>query len=482
MDGELLIARLQALGLEQTFDPGSADLIIVNSCGFIQSAKAESLAAVCEARRAYPSAKILLAGCLAERYAQTLKDELPEADAVFGNGNLDAISEVIKPMLSDGRPVVTPAQKGVCCGDRGVFLSFRGSAFVKITEGCDNRCSFCAIPAIRGKLRSRRACEIVEEIRGLVSRGIVEINLIGQDLAAYGTGADDDVFGQGRAGLPVIDGRGTNTGTEKPSALSVLLEQISALSGSFFVRLLYMHPDHFNRDILPVMRRDSRILPYFDIPFQSGDDALIRAMNRRGSASEYARLIADIRRALPSAVFRTTFLTGFPGETEEAAARTREFLSEIKSDWSGCFPYSREENTPAFSMKRQVGEKTAARRAEKLRAVQAELTRRSLAARTDKEYDVLVEELAGGEDGEGLAIGRAWFQAPEVDGAVVVSYDCGNAAESGAVRPGRFVRVRVRAVSGVDLDAVFVRDSELNRGVPPCPYVFAPEISAETEN
>ncbi|MDE5898293.1 MAG: MiaB/RimO family radical SAM methylthiotransferase, partial [Treponemataceae bacterium] len=347
------------------------------------------------------------------------------------------------------------------------------SAFVKLTEGCSNHCSFCAIPLIRGELRSRRADDILTEIRTLVSQGIVELNLIGQDVAAYGTGAEDDVFGTGRFPLPDSAVDGTACAAPARSALSLLLERISAIPGDFIVRLLYIHPDHFNRDILPVIQREPRILHYFDIPFQSGDDRIIRAMNRRGSAAAYQALVQDIRAALPDAVIRTTFLTGFPGETEDEAERSRAFLSAIRSDWSGCFPYSREEDTPAYSLKKRVPAAPAKRRAEALRRIQSEITRSRLAGFVGNEYDILIEEVVAGADG--LAIGRAWFQAPDVDGSVVVRYDRDDARQEAAVRPGRFVRAKVESAGDVDLDALFVADSPKNAAVPQSPLVFAPE-------
>src|SRR5574344_2282980 len=293
------------MGLVRTEDPSLADVIIINSCGFIESAKKESLTSLIDARKSYPRAKILLAGCLAERYADVFKTELPEADGIFGNGDLSQVDAVVTSMLKGKRPVIKPEQKGVCCGDRSLLLSFKGSAYVKITEGCNNHCTFCAIPIIRGDLRSRKAADIVKEIKQLVARGVYELNLIGQDLAAYGTGAEDNVFGDGRDDFGV--------------ALCRLLKQIIAPPGTFRVRLLYIHPDHFNCGILPVIKSDPRILPYFDIPFQSGDDEIIKAMNRVGTRKSYEKLVADIRAVLPDAAIRTTFLTGFPGESDDAA-------------------------------------------------------------------------------------------------------------------------------------------------------------------
>lgn len=446
VDGELMISLLEKRGLVQTFDAADADFIIINSCGFIKSAKKESLDAVISARASYPDAKIILAGCLAERYAETFKDALPEADAVFGNGDISKIDSVVSRLERNERPVEVYKQQGVCCGERKTLLGFKGSAFVKITEGCSNHCSFCAIPLIRGELRSRPAKDIVEEIKNLVSRGIVEINLIGQDLAAYGTGKDDDVFSDCKD-FALRDGK-------KRSALSLLLEEISRLDSDFRLRLLYIHPDHFNEDILPVMQKDKRILPYFDIPFQSGDDSVIRAMNRKGDAEKYKSLVKKIRTALPGAVLRTTFLTGFPGETEANAENSARFLEAIQSEWSGCFSYSREEDTPAYSYKNRVPLKTAESRARKLSEIQHEITREKLLSYVGEELEVLVEETLEGD--QGLAIGRAWFQAPDVDGNVVVRYDRDDEKANSSVQPGKLVRVKVTSSSDVDLDSVFL--------------------------
>ncbi len=503
VDGELIINLLKEKDWEQTFEASEADLIVVNSCGFIESAKTESINAVMSARQMYPKAKILLAGCLAERYANDLKDDLLEADGFFGNGDLSQIYKVIEPLMKDERPVLVPEQKGVCCGDRNLLLSFKGSAFVKITEGCNNRCSFCAIPIIRGDLRSRPADEIIKEIKDLVSKGIYEINLIGQDLAAYGTGATDNCFGDGRTHLPngtpgsevltQMDADGHRLNSESnicvnpresasdfESGLARLLRMISEIEGTFAVRLLYIHPDHFNEDILPVMKADSRFLHYFDIPFQNGDDAIIKAMNRVGSGEKYRALISKIRETFPDAAIRTTFMAGFPGETEESFENTKKFLKDIAADWSGCFSYSKEDDTPAYSFKKQVPHRTAEKRASELVELQAEITRERLKTRCGGEYDILIEEvLSQSEENpdEGLAIGRAWFQAPEVDGSVVVRYDRSSQEENEAVQTGRLVRIKITSSGDVDLNGDFVCDSPMNKKIARSDAIeFAQEI------
>lgn len=448
IDGELILTRLLKKGMRRVDSPEEADLIIVNSCGFIESAKRESLEAVIDAKTSYPTAKVLLAGCLSERYAENLAQELPEADGIIGNGDLSAIDSIVDSMQEGCRPVETYDQQGVCCGEREELLSFPGSAYVKITEGCDNRCSFCAIPLIRGNMRSRPAQDIIDEIKSLVARGIVEINLVGQDSAAFGMDGSHphkkEIWSQ-------FDGRGTQL-----SPLAQLLQGISRLEGKFWLRLLYIHPDHFPLDILPVMAQDSRLLPYFDIPFQSGCDPIIKAMNRTGTAAEYTQLVQNIRSRLHSPklgepALRTTFLVGFPGETDDHATQTLDFIRGIQPDWAGSFTYSREDDTPAAAMKNQVPKKVAEIRNQALQQLQEEITSERLHQRASRTYDVLIEEVIEGGDGEGngLAIGRCWFQAPEVDGAVVVSYDLEE--QSHLVTSGRMVPVLVTGSSGVDL-------------------------------
>ena len=357
-DGELLAGHLIKAGFTFSQSPDTADFIIINTCGFIQSAKKESIDAVYALKAAYPKAKIIMAGCLAQRYADELYEQMPELDGIFGNGDLSKITEYMTKK-SKRKPLVTP-QQGVCSGERPYIFNFKGSAYVKITEGCSNNCSFCAIPLIRGPVRSRPVNEIIKEIKALVKNGIYEINLIGQDLAAFTCKLpENQVYS---------------------SPLAYLLSKISEIKGDFVIRALYIHPDHFDTDILQLYKSDPRFLHYFDIPFQSGDDNIIKAMNRKGSAKEYISLVKQIRKELPDAAIRTTFLTGFPGETEEAALNTQNFLKSIKPFWSGCFAYSREEGTAAWNYKPRINQKTAQLRADALSTLQTEYTYEQLSA------------------------------------------------------------------------------------------------------
>lgn len=455
VDGEILITRLLNKGFAYAETPEEADVILINTCGFIESAKKESLESVFAARSEFPDKKIILCGCLAERYAESFADELAsEVDAILGNGDLALLDEVVDQLFDEAKnpptenktPITKKApQKGVCSQNRDYLLGFPGSAYVKITEGCNNCCSFCAIPVIRGNLRSRSQDEIIQEIKTLISNGIFEINLIGQDLAAFGR----DSVPVGKSNHPIyFDGK---------SPLSELLEKISSIQGDFWVRLLYIHPDHFPLDILPIIKKDERILPYFDIPFQSGSSDVLKSMNRTGTQESYAELVKNIRGELDASTIRTTFLCGFPGESDKNAKETETFLKEIEPDWSGCFAYSREEDTAAYNMKNQVPTKKAEKRAEKLVEIQSAITEKRLKQHIGKTYKVLVEEIIDDAENDlGIALGRGWFQAPEVDGACIISYDLDDKNALDKVQPGKMINVKVLGVTGVDLNTVFL--------------------------
>ena len=401
----------------------SADLIIVNSCAFIESAKQESINAVLGWRRLYPGKKILLAGCLAQRYAKELAGIMPEADGFFGINNLAEITEIASNIVNGANaPASALAQSK---GERPL-LSLPGSAYVKISEGCNNRCSFCAIPLIRGGLVSRTIPDILEECRALLDRGIAELCIIGQDIGSFG-----------RETAPSV------------SKLPELLEAISLLKGHFWTRLLYIHPDHFPLQILDVMERDTRFLPYFDIPFQHASPKILAAMNRSGTAEKYLELLETIRSRLSCAVIRSTFLLGFPGETEEDFAALLDFQEKAALDWLGCFTWSREEGTDAFLMKGRVSAKTASVRKLTIEERQVPITEKNMNRFVGQKLEVLVEERvdsAAGEDGENLWLGRLYCQAPDIDGAAVIV--------TGSKNPqaGTLADCRVASRRGIDLE------------------------------
>jgi ribosomal protein S12 methylthiotransferase len=426
VDSEHIMAELEADGYVRAGNPGDAGLIVINTCAFIESAKRESIATIMTFRRQYPDKKISVRGCLAERYRRELAESLPEADELRG------VPSGIEESGSGTRPL----------------LSLPGSAYVKISEGCDNRCAFCAIPLIRGRLRSRSPAAITAECRELLGRGIKELVLIAQDAGSYG-----------------IDGAASEDGEIR---LPALLRAIASAGGNgkddgsdggkpaFWVRLLYMHPDRLLdtdsadsllENLVRVMRDYPSILPYFDLPFQHASERILRAMGRRGNRDSYLRIIERLRGDFPHAVIRSTFLTGFPGETDADFAELLDFQREARIDWLGVFTYSREEGTPAYAMRERVHKKTAAARKAAIEEAQVPITAARLETFTGMETEALIEEEVEADDGAPgprLYIGRLPLHAPEVDGAAVI-------ASGTPLQPGAFVLVRTLGVSGVDM-------------------------------
>ncbi|MBU0936096.1 MAG: 30S ribosomal protein S12 methylthiotransferase RimO [Spirochaetes bacterium] len=419
VDAEEMAEHLRRHGYTQLAQGETADLIIVNSCGFIESAKKESIEAALAIRSAWPDKKLILAGCLSQRYADELYNDMPELDGVFGNSRLSQITEVADKVMQAQRSTLVPPRQAYDPAPRGRLTGYPRFAYLKISEGCSNRCSFCAIPLIRGDISSRSIDSVIAEFRQLLAQDSFEICLIGQDLGSFG------LESSGRAQLPE------------------LLAAISALQGDFRVRLLYIHPDRFPLEILDACKRDPRILPYFDIPFQHASTGILRAMNRQGTAEKYLELLATIRETLPDAVIRTTFLVGFPGESEEDFAELLRFQQAARPDWLGCFAYSREEDTPAYNYKQRVPQKTATQRKQLVEETQIALTANALQRHVGTVQRILIEERIEGED---LAIGRGSMNAPEVDGLIVV---VGGDCQAGQTRT-----VRISAVRGVDLEAV----------------------------
>ena len=432
VDSEMILAMFREGEYAFTNDPAEADLIIVNTCGFIEDAKKESIDTFFQFRSSFPEKKIVLAGCLAQRYASEL--ELEEADAIFGNHDLSAFPEVLRRLEEkDAEQIVLSPEYPDPDSERDARkynLSMPRSAFLKISEGCNHCCNYCAIPIIRGPLRSRPFDAVVEEARRLISNGIYEINIIAQDLGAYGTD-----WGKGER-------------------FCELLKTLSVLEGDFVLRMLYIHPDTFPLELIDIVRNSNgKILPYFDIPFQHADHKVLVGMKRTGDRRTYVGLIRRIRDALPDAVIRSTLMLGFPGEGRAEFEELLRFVEEAQLDWMGSFLYSREEDTPAWSMRNQRehnrAHKVAALWQKELEELQSRITAERLERFVGKKYRALVEENIAGED---LSIARIYSQAPEVDGATVIM--------GSDMMPGDVVEVGIRKVRGVDLEAVKIRKIE----------------------
>lgn len=451
VDAEIMAASLEEAGWIYTEEARNADLIIINSCGFIAPAREEAIRTVLGARQHYGDAKILFAGCMAQRYGARMLEELPELDGVFGNFDPPAVKD-IAPLILDGKreirlpdhpseapDVSAPERSGeangelpggegkgsaLCGGERKRFFNYPGSAYLRISEGCNHCCSYCAIPLIRGKLRSRSMDAVLREAKQLLTAGIREINLVAQDLAAFGTD-------RGRSEFPV------------------LLSRLSELPGTFWIRLLYIHPDHFPEEILPIMKADPRILPYFDIPFQHAHPDILRSMGRTGDRESYLDLIRTIREQFPQGAIRSTFLLGYPGEGRRQFQELQRFIQDARLDWAGFFIFSPEEGTRAAKLRGGLGHRFAIpwarRRLRMLQELQESISFEKSALRAEGEITVLIEEEVKGEE---LALGRTWFQAPEVDGITVVSGE--------GVVPGTMARCRLRRSNGLDMEATLI--------------------------
>ncbi len=426
VDAEVMLHTLKEAECIVVDDAAHADLILVNTCGFIESAREESINTFFSLRADFPEAKVIMTGCLAQRYGKELLTELPEADAIFGNRDLRYITRLVRRVYAGEREIDLPSYPLITeeSNERSTLFNYPGSAYLKISEGCNHRCRYCAIPLIRGPLRSRPFADILKEAQQLVDSGIKELNLIAQDLAAYGT---DRECGE--------------------SQFLELLEALAALTGDFRIRMLYIHPDDFPEGLVSVVANHSKILPYFDVPFQHAHPTVLRPMGRLGDRSSYVKLVQTIRQTLPEATLRSTLMIGFTGESDETIKELKQFLIEAQLDWVGFFIYSREEDTPAFKDRSAAEHKKIMKKAGKwqkeLEGVQEAITSKRLQRFVGTVQEVLIEELVEGED---LAIGRTVHQAPEVDGLTVVI--------GRNLVPGSVVRCGISRVNGVDLEAI----------------------------
>lgn len=412
VDGEMLLAALEAGGFTPA-EPEEADIVLINTCGFIESAKKESIETILELARLKAEGaigKLVVTGCLAERYQEEIHRELPEVDGVFGIGANGDIASCVKEMLEKGFLERFPEKSAMpLCGARR--LSTPGfTAYLKIAEGCDNRCTYCAIPLIRGGYRSRPMESIEEEARALVAGGVKELVLIAQDTTRYGL----DLYGE--------------------YSLSKLLARLCPIEGLRWLRVLYCYPDSITDGLLETMAREEKIVPYMDIPLQHASGKVLSAMNRRGDRESLTALMKRIREKVPGVVLRTTLITGFPGETEEDFEELAGFVKDVGFERLGCFPYSQEEGTPAAGLPGQLEEEVKERRAALITESQLTIMEEKGRALIGKTLTVLTE---GFEEESGYWFGRSYMDAPDVDGRVYFT------AEEDPL-PGDFVEVRIQ--------------------------------------
>lgn len=422
IDAEIMMAALQKAGYELKDDVALADVAIVNTCGFIEAAKKESIEEILELAKLKQEGRIraiLVTGCLAERYQQEIRRELPEVDGVCGIGANAGIAAVVEQALQGKLPEVFPDKaKLPLCGDR-IQSTPSYFAYLKIAEGCDNRCSYCAIPLIRGRYRSRSMESVMQEARLLVENGAKELILIAQDTTRYGWDLE------GKRLLPE------------------LLCRLAGLEGLSWIRLLYCYPDGITDELLDVMANQPKVLPYLDLPLQHCHARVLKRMHRAGDRESLTALIRKMREKVPGLTVRTTLIAGFPGETEEEFEDLCEFVREIRFDRLGCFAYSQEEGTPAGEMEDQLDEETKSRRAALLMEQQMEIMQQCGEAQAGKTLTVLVE---GFDRYAECWFGRSAADAPDIDGKVFFS-----APKGKKPRLGQFVSIKITECVDCDL-------------------------------
>ena len=427
VDGEVLMASLRDGGFVPVDDAAMADIAIVNTCGFIESAKRESIEEILELATLKKEGKIkklVVTGCLGERYQQEMHKELPEVDAVIGIGANGEIAELLTKMMEKDQYVESFPEKDKMplCGGR-VLTTPSYFAYVKIAEGCDNRCSYCAIPLIRGGYRSRTMESIEEECRALVADGAKELILIAQDTSRYGI----DLYGE--------------------YSLAKLMERLCKIDGLHWLRVLYCYPDSITDELLEVMAQEEKIVPYIDLPLQHASGKILKTMNRRGDRQSLTALMKKIREKVPGVVLRTTLIAGFPGETEEDFTELAEFVKDVKFERMGCFAYSQEEGTAAAELPDQVEDETKERRAEILMDDQMNIMDAQGQELIGQTLEVLVE---GFDRYAECWFGRSYRDAPDIDGKVFFT--------TGGKRPrlGSFVKVEITDCMDADLTGELV--------------------------
>jgi ribosomal protein S12 methylthiotransferase len=421
-DSELMLGALVSAGFEITLDPDEAQVLMVNTCAFIEAAKKESLDTIlgaAEIKKRAPGRRLVVAGCMAQRYGDQLRAELPEVDIFVGTGNFLELPELLRrtetpearPIPYAGAAHLLPAADAPRIRTGDYF-----SAYLKLSEGCDHRCAFCIIPKIRGRHESRPSADIVAEARALAADGVHEINLIAQDLTAYGRDL------------------------EPLGSLAALLHDLNAIEGLRWIRLLYCYPNYVTDELLDAITGLDRVVKYIDMPLQHADDHILRAMRRERSGAALHSLLERIRRRVPGVTLRTSFIVGFPGEDEAAFGRLLDFVRAEQFDRVGVFTYSREENTTAYVMANQVPARIKRERRAHLMETQADISLSKNRDLVGREVEVMVE---GPMPGRVTRLrGRMSIQAPEIDGMVVLR---------GSAEPGDFVSARIDKALSYDL-------------------------------
>ena len=400
-------------GFEVTSELNEADMIIVNTCGFIGDAKKESIETILEVSELKETGnlkKIIVTGCLAQRYSEEILKELPEVDAVIGTGEIDKIEKVVDEILNDKKSVETSSMSFLANANTDRILTTAShTAYLKISEGCDRRCTYCIIPQLRGKLRSRTIEDILVEANNLVKSGVRELNLLAQETTEYGI----DLY--------------------KEKSLAKLMKELVKIENLKWLRTYYMYPDSVTDELIQVMKTEDKICKYFDIPIQHVSDSILQNMGRAKTGAHLKDILYRIRREIPNATFRTSVIVGFPGETQEDFEELRDFLEEFQFDYVGVFKYSREEDTKAYDMDNQVPEEIKEERWVELTNLQSKIAENKNRGMLGQTVEVMIDGVS--TESEYLLEGRTKGQALEIDGKVLTN--------DGTAKPGEIVKVKL---------------------------------------
>ncbi len=424
VDGEVLLAKLADAGFKIVNTIEDSDIMIVNTCGFIEAAKTEAIETILEVAE-YKNAGIISAivvtGCLAERYKDDVLSELPEVDAVVGIGANSDIVKVCQKALCGISTANFPNKCYLPLNEKRMLSTPPHWAYLKIAEGCDNRCAFCAIPGIRGKFRSRPMDEVIDEAKTLAAKGIKEVILIAQDTTKYG----QDIYGEYK--------------------LAALLKELVKIDEIEWIRLYYCYPQRITDELIEVIRDNEKICSYIDVPLQHSDATVLRNMRRVGTGEDYKALIAKMRKEIPDLALRTTLMVGFPGETDEQFENLCAFIKDVKFDRMGCFAFSPEEDTPAYDMDNQLDDDVKNHRQEILMDLQYGISESLNKSRVGKTYKVIVDSVK-----DDVCVGRSYMDSPEIDTGITFS-------STPDIKIGDFVNVKITDVDGYDLVGEIVK-------------------------
>ncbi|SHG93965.1 30S ribosomal protein S12 methylthiotransferase RimO [Tepidibacter thalassicus] len=425
VDAEIMLGILKNEGYSLTSDFSQADVIIVNTCGFIEPAKEESINAVLEFAQYKDKGNLkilIMTGCLAQRYSNELKKEIPEIDAIIGTGSYSKIAQVIQRLSKEKNIIEIDEINFVYDETLPRYLSTPNyMAYLKIAEGCDNHCTYCIIPKLRGKYRSRKVEDLIKEAKNIAKQGVKELVIIAQDTTRYGI----DLY--------------------KEKKLSYLLKELCKIEELNWIRVMYSYPEALNEEIINTIKENKKICSYFDIPIQHCSDRILKLMNRRTTKKDIIQKINLIRKNIPNAVLRTSIIVGFPSETEDEFNELKDFIQEVKFDRLGVFAYSKEEGTAAAKLENQIHDDIKEKRREELLLIQQKISLEKNKSKIGNIYEVLVEEKLE----ENIYIGRTYQDAYEIDGAVYINTNKN-------IKIGSFVNVKINGALEYDLMGVLL--------------------------